>query len=211
MSQVREYGAETLANSLIAWLNNAREKPRARKSYERISKLRDLLLAASQLSVGYKAAGSRAEVEEYPAFVIAAEELLEQMNDVLRFYKLQTCVRELRLSAHRWFIGWNAQGRGTFETTIPLDGVRGVGLRFGEADALMRLIELSQSGYLDRVRTCRQCENWFYAKVAHGRFCQVSCQQDNFRTSEEFRGKRREYMRRQRKRDREAVKRTQRS
>lgn len=203
MSQIREYGVQSPAAPLIAWLNDARNAPQGRKSHLRLSKLRDLLLDASKLSSFYQAQKSGPS-REHPAFVIGAETLREQINGVLRYYKLQPSVRELRLSAHRWFIGWDVQRNGTFETTIPARGVPGLNFRFGEADAVMRLIELSQNGYLDRVRTCRQCGNWFYAKFAHGRFCKVSCQQESFRTSEDFRRKRREYMREQRRIERQA-------
>ena len=203
MSRSREYGAQSQAAPLIAWLNDARKNPRGQRSYGRLSKLRDLLLEASKLSSVYQA--SNPKTREHPVFVITAEKLREQVNGVLLFYRLQPSVRELRLSAHRWFIGWSVQRSGTFAATIPVRGVPGLGYRFSEADAVMRLIELSQGSYLERVRSCKQCGSWFYAKFAHGRFCKVSCQQENFRTSEEFRSKRREYMREQRRKDREAT------
>jgi hypothetical protein len=201
MSRTREFGAQGQAEPLIAWLNAARKKTKWRKGHERLSRLRELFLAASTLSSAYQNVKSMPESREYPAFVVAAEELREQVNSVLSSYKLQPSIKELRLSAHRWFVGWSARGKGTFETTIPVPGMGGIRYRFGEADAVMRLIELSQSGYLDRVRTCGQCGTWFYAKFAHGRFCKFSCQQESFRNSEDFKRKRREYMRMQRRKE----------
>jgi hypothetical protein len=205
MSHSREYGAQSQAAWLIAWLNDARRSPRAQKSYKRLSKLHELLLEASKLASAFQSVESIPKAREHAAFVINAEKLREQVNGVLCFYRLQPYVRELRLSQRRWLMGWAAPGRVTFDARIPDSTIPGFHHRFGEPDAVMRLIELSQSSYLDRVRTCKQCGTWFYAKFAHGRFCKVSCQQENFRTSEEFRKKRREYMREQRRKERETT------
>ena len=66
---------------------------------------------------------------------------------------------------------------------------------FNEANAVMRLLELSENGYLDRVRTCVHCQCWFYAIRADGKFCRFQCRQQYFRSSPAFKQKRKLYMR----------------
>jgi hypothetical protein len=70
---------------------------------------------------------------------------------------------------------------------------------FCEEDVVLRILELTKEGNLHRIRKCRYCGNWFFARVRHGNYCQRKCQQANFRTSEAFLAKRRKYMRKYRR------------
>ena len=57
---------------------------------------------------------------------------------------------------------------------------------------------LGEEGRLERVRQCRKCKRWFYARVRPQKFCSTACQQSHYRSSEEWKEQRREWMRRYR-------------
>ena len=178
LSQARKYGAQSQAALLIAWLNDARKN--SEKSYRRLSKLYDLLRRSHVLANVFQKSNRKVQDTD-PRFITIAEKLRVEVNRVLRFYKLSPYIRELRLSEQRLFIGWNSQ-RGTFEALIPDEVIPGFRHRFGESDAVMRLIELFQTGFLERVRRCEQCGTWFYSIRTDGRFCRQACGQQHFRT-----------------------------
>ncbi len=54
-----------------------------------------------------------------------------------------------------------------------------------------------------RIRRCKMCENWFYAITDHQQYCRAKCRKNFASSSELFRGRRREYMRRYRESERE--------
>ena len=68
-----------------------------------------------------------------------------------------------------------------------------------EPGAIQKMLALSRNGYLDRVRTCVACEQWFYARFSHAKFCSRGCQQRYFRSSEDFKEHKKQYMRALRK------------
>jgi hypothetical protein len=192
---MRKYGAQSQAVPLIAWLNDARKN--GEQSYRRLSKLYDLLLRSYELALVFKK--SAREIQEADLrFITIAEKLRVEVNRVLRFYKLRPYIRELRLGEQRLFIGWYAQ-RGTFEALIPDEVIPGFRHRFGESDAVMRLIELFQTRFLERVRKCEQCGTWFYSIRTDGRFCRQVCGQQHFRSRPDSKERRKLYMRKLRK------------
>lgn len=65
--------------------------------------------------------------------------------------------------------------------------------------AVEMILEAFRKGYLSRYRECAQCRSWFYALTNHQRFCKDSCRKRYASKSDEYRGKRRAYMRRYRK------------
>lgn len=64
---------------------------------------------------------------------------------------------------------------------------------FTEEDAIIQIIDLAREGLLSRIRRC-PCRGWFFAKFSHQRFCCTRCQQAYFRSSPEYREKRKKYM-----------------
>ena len=63
-------------------------------------------------------------------------------------------------------------------------------------EALEMILKLTQIGYLTRLRRCALCQEWLYAKFRHQTFCSMRCQQKRYTRTEEFKAKRRAYMRR---------------
>jgi len=100
-------------------------------------------------------------------------------------------------SKGRWYQRWRSIGRHD-EAQITVSA-KGDTYPFGEEDILLAVLDLAKRGFLERVRRCRYCEKWFFARVRHQKFCTRDCQQSNFRTSKEFRAKRKFYMRRYRR------------
>lgn len=63
-----------------------------------------------------------------------------------------------------------------------------------ELDAIVWLIELVEKRGMDRLRSCRQCQNWFYAMTSHQHYCGESCRKKFASGSDQFKEKRRQYM-----------------
>ena len=56
-----------------------------------------------------------------------------------------------------------------------------------------------EEGTIDRYRHCDECAKWFYALTDHQRFCSDACRKKYASGSDEYRSKRRKYMRRYRR------------
>lgn len=54
---------------------------------------------------------------------------------------------------------------------------------------------LLDGGVYDRIRKCRRCQVWFYARREHQRFCSQRCQIAHYKSSAEWREYRKGYMR----------------
>jgi hypothetical protein len=65
--------------------------------------------------------------------------------------------------------------------------------------AFVKALHLANQQLLDRVRRCRECGKWFFARMIHKESCSTRCQQAYIRSSEDFKQKRREDMRRLRR------------
>jgi hypothetical protein len=57
------------------------------------------------------------------------------------------------------------------------------------------LVQLIEQGAILKIRRCKQCTSWFLAHVSHQAFCKTSCRIKHFAGTEEFKEKRRKYMR----------------
>ena len=74
----------------------------------------------------------------------------------------------------KWLFGWYSNA-----------GVRA-------AEMIFRIVRLGERGLLGRIRNCTRCDEWFYAKFNHQRFCGKKCQLQHYQTSEEWKQRRRE-------------------
>jgi hypothetical protein len=57
------------------------------------------------------------------------------------------------------------------------------------------VVQLIGQGTILRIRRCKQCTSWFFAHFSHQEFCKTSCRIKHFAGTEEFKEKRRKYMR----------------
>lgn len=118
--------------------------------------------------------------------------LVNKVNRLLATFSLRP--RYEQTGRPGWRILWiNATNRGRLKI-----GTRAGGnydeISFGEGDALSSVLRLIERGRIHRLRQCR-CGSWFYARFEHQRFCRMPCQQKDFRRTDEYRSKRRQYMR----------------
>jgi len=68
-----------------------------------------------------------------------------------------------------------------------------------QALAFVKALHLANQQLLDRIRQCRKCGTWFFARMIHKEFCSTRCQQLYIRSTDKFKKERREYMRRLRR------------
>ncbi len=62
-----------------------------------------------------------------------------------------------------------------------------------------RIVRLAEQGLFNRVRQCRSCKRWIYARFRHQGFCSTACQQKHRRSDERWKAQHREYMRQYRR------------
>jgi endogenous inhibitor of DNA gyrase (YacG/DUF329 family) len=69
-------------------------------------------------------------------------------------------------------------------------------LRMTASEARVLILKLTQVGDLTRIRRCRECQKWLFARSRHQTFCSTRCQQKNYTQSDAWKAHRRAYMRR---------------
>jgi hypothetical protein len=64
---------------------------------------------------------------------------------------------------------------------------------FTEQDAIIAILDLAREGLLRNVRRCQHCRVWFLGKQ-NKKFCSLDCQQKYYRSSDEYKALRKDYM-----------------
>jgi hypothetical protein len=72
---------------------------------------------------------------------------------------------------------------------------------YQEKVAIQCLLDELCEGRINRFRVCRQCNRWFYAVAHHQISCSEACRKKHAATSEDFKAKRQEYMKKYRKQE----------
>lgn len=116
-----------------------------------------------------------------------------QINRRLAQYRFIPLI--FRSGDRQWALTWQVSPRGRERIKVQ-NGV----MLMNDGMALQALLDLSRAGYVSRLRRCSRCGKWFYAKVGHQAFCSTTCQQMLYAHSEEWKAKRRVYMRKYRQR-----------
>ena len=191
-------GAAT-AYVAITWLNASKEHAGKKRIIELLQTANELatLTTPGQLPtihlLTWKPKGTRAQLKNLRRSGRLARRLRRQLSR----YKVYPEVSLGRNGV--WRQHWKALTR-TSELPITVSAQGDTeSYSFCEEDAVLRILELAKQGNLHRIRKCRYCGNWFFARVRHGNYCQRKCQQANFRTSEQFRAYRCKYMRQYRR------------
>jgi hypothetical protein len=119
------------------------------------------------------------------------------------------------LNANHWFLSMcSAQTPTGFVLKRKMSGMgfEGVALTatgsntvylqaIGEADIVLRILNLSAASELERLKQCDRCSKWLYAERSHQRFCPGGeCRKAKYAESPKYKEYRKQYMRRQRKR-----------
>jgi hypothetical protein len=191
----RTYFGESVAQALLEWLNS-----NARKESDPVEKI---ILANAAL------------VEKRDQFA-AAQEIRSIINSVqLRLIPTwslplvespSTGRKRLKI---RGKATKNIPGRPVSKTDLVIDRSRWAlnwdpvakGMHRAQSLALYNLFQLAEQRLLDRVRKCARpdCGQWFFARFKHQRFHSEKCQLLVFRSDEQWKEHRRDYMRRLRR------------
>jgi hypothetical protein len=87
--------------------------------------------------------------------------------------------------ASQWATGWGRDSRERRESR----------LRLSPTEAVELVLKLTDIGELTRLRRCSHCTQWLYAKFRHQAFCSMKCQQKHYTQTDEWKARRRAYMR----------------
>jgi hypothetical protein len=178
MLRAREFFGQFEARQLVLWLQT-NQYPKRKKwiseqdrtaEFERVYRLL-LLLQKTELLRQVQPTPSRKEHMERIA-------LIQEINDHLGQY------------TYRLRIGDSLE-TGWVEAIPPK-------VLPSEEKAVMYMVRLSELGSLQRVRPCKWCTSWFFAKYRHQLYCKQSCQQKAYSVTPEWREHRRDYMRKYR-------------
>ncbi|MBZ5641595.1 MAG: hypothetical protein LAO19_02445 [Acidobacteriia bacterium] len=180
------YLGENGARAVIEWLNLRPKK----KSDDPVEQL---IRAYAKWTAG----------ENVNAATKQIRSILRRSKLVLTPYWFPVTLHVMRFSKHRgelapkpitdwrrWGIEWDATAEG-------MDRAQSLALR--------ELLELASRGLLGHVKKCErgECGRWFFARFRHQRFDSKKCQLEVFRSSPEWKQKRREYMKRLRHEERQ--------
>jgi hypothetical protein len=121
--------------------------------------------------------------------------VLTELNSLARRYRWHPFIRHMGFEMTSFDVTESWEGRGTDRTW--------------ETRAIWWLCG-NRAKWIDYFRQCRDCKRWFFALVEHQSYCGDRCRKRHASQSEEFKEKRRSYMRTYRRaegeRDRHAKK-----
>ena len=69
--------------------------------------------------------------------------------------------------------------------------------------AVHLVMQLGEAGLFDRIKQCRKCTAWFFARFRHQVFCSEKCQIAHYRRTDKFKAHHRDYTRALRRRKRQ--------
>jgi hypothetical protein len=123
---------------------------------------------------------------EIEALNIRGRNLAVEVNKQLRFYKWSPGINTPQFEEKfRDKPQWNVRTEAEYQENV----------------AIMCLLDELREERIDRFRVCRQCRRWFYAVAAHQVSCAESCRKKFAATADEFKAKRRAYMKTYRKQE----------
>jgi len=176
------------ASSLIEWLNGAESSP----AIDLLKDLREAAVQARFMHASIK--GGRVEVIAARQYNRAAK----RVNDHLKSCKAFPQIAMASQLGLTWtWIPAELDREFSFTDGLPKDRKRRQRLqsRLKAIDATLTLLSLSRDGRLDRIRQCKQCQRWFWARFARQEFHERVCQQKFYRSSPEWREHRSNWMR----------------
>ena len=204
LRNIRRYAGENEASLLIAWLNHSLSREAGcYKRVESLLRTAQQILMCTEYSPNANAFVFQGKLrtgnfERYPAgrwgeFGEAKRALNRQLARY-RFWPQYTTSFKER-AERKWVLSWRSsrhQGG-----VLRLDD-NGAVAEFGEADAVISILNLCTSDYIAQVHQC-ECGRWFFQRFPQQSFCTKACQQKHNRANDVHRQHRRDYMRDYRK------------
>jgi hypothetical protein len=180
----RQYPGEHQAGLLIAWLEKNKSRERGRRV---ASLLRDMRAALGMYEPRWEPTPDgpfrrTISVEAGREY----ERLQRRINRTLSYYRLSPEINFYQ-PPHltRWEVFWHVPG-----TRMVYPAVCN-----SEPDAISAVLRLAEKGVVHRVRECRQCGRWLFARFEHQEFCGQKCQLAHYHSSDQWKDHRREWMR----------------
>jgi hypothetical protein len=174
LTRKRSFPGEALGLELVRWLNRNHET-------ERVVTLLDIALKAQRI-----APKKRDFTLATDPHATEFSKVLDELNGHLRFFSLSP---HLSAWTGRTFrVGWGPPLRSRKSGRVFAEAEE-----LEEVENLMRILRLMELGLLDRLRRCT-CGKWLMARIRRQAFCSTACRQAHFRSTESYRKKRREYM-----------------
>lgn len=161
---------------LVRWLNAEQKTP----DHRRIERLLDKLAAYVQAVLSFRPESER-QVASWTRGV--AMPGLNELQKELARYRMRP---QLRATAGQY-------GPASSELVFGWDCGQS-----RAAQMVLLITDLGRDGLLWRIRRCRRCQLWFFARGKGNDFCSIKCRQAAYKSSPEWWEYRRKYMRRYR-------------
>lgn len=196
------------------WLNAAK----GTESYVRVEKLIDEIRHVERgldkaLREGwYRSSAGHPQPTAVTEFLRELDRRHDGINELLARYSFSPVIRRA-LIARRWSL-WMfstlAPDEYAYERVVHEEKPRrlsGGGLQVlahhehtvGEADVVLRILNLAAASELERIKQCESCWKWFYAERSHQKFCPGGqCRLTKYSQSPKYKNYRKLYMRQHR-------------
>jgi hypothetical protein len=208
----RVYEGEHQAEMLVNWLNHSDDED-GKKRIRRVVGLYIELcfVSRSKEAATWKKVG-RSWVDNLSAEVRRRNELEASLNNALDYYQTQPWIRFVdRFKKGTRFVSpqfdsrpvagsefaqnTEAWGKAHHAPELSESGnLAPPGSGMAEVGAIRYTLALLESGHIFKVRRCR-CDQFFFQRFKHQRFCNEKCRINEFRSSDEARQKRNAYAR----------------
>ena len=174
----RRYKGQQLAEPLLEWLNHPEwEHPGKRKVFRVLEQLQGLIATASWEDI-------TKELVDLPKPFLMVRPIVQRrewkaawegLKKELRKCKFHPDLRSID-EGERLNFYWREVSRNSLHGLIH------------------KILLLADLGMLLRVKKCRQCQTWFYAKFSHSKFCNPVCRKKHSDSVQRGKKHRREYM-----------------
>ena len=191
MSRSRVYG-----NQLLGWLRWEKK----RKGYSHVTQLIDDIQLLTKMI-------DPESISVDPHFGLNAPKRRYSDRQWSRIFRrickeLQRHKAFPQLTTYRdgqWFVEWCSNTRKEWLSTKWAD-CRGYAERpISDTDAVMEVVRAVTDGYIELIRRCARCGEWFGAGLKTQVYCSRKCQRQHYWSSASWKAHRREYMRRYRR------------
>jgi hypothetical protein len=189
----RSKKSEAYASILVEWLNNTASEHARSRVVEIVETFGNSVqfgwrdLAPVSLGRWSKLRPTKVQAENTARLAV----LSRRLDAALRRYRFSP-QRRAKASGG-WGFGWkHSISAGALDIVLSGEGDT---LRVTEGDAVLRLLRIIEEGHFHRLRKCHYCSKWLFARFKHQRYCGKKCQMTAYKSTQEWKTKRRKYMR----------------
>jgi hypothetical protein len=188
--------SQNTASIVVAWLNATDGQPancrltRVIDLMGDLHRLRDADLPRAKLHPSSKTRATKEQTRNLRKVVT----IRKRLNALLINYRFSPNPQS---RYGKWLLEWrHSHQRSRVDMTVAAGGVT---FPVCEGDTLLMFCGLVEQGYFERIRRCRLCSRWLFASFKHQQYCSTKCQVGAYKSTEEWKALRRNYMRRYRR------------